>query len=316
MAVIALAGCTTSAGNGSDDVTTGDSAPPTPSNVERDPLQIDLPGQTPLQSYFATPEQEASIGQAQDILTARCMKKFGYQYAVPDYSDRVKKAKASADQAGSRLYGVTDIAAARKYGLGVDVSGSRSEESEEQAEPSDAYYFVLLGSKGGPVAPQEGAPSPGEVDGIPIPAGGCLGDARKQVTGSVRGVAEEVGQDLWIQTSFRAQSDPKYSTVVDDYRACMSKSGYNVTAILDDKGDTQKFLRDLETTEPSRAEIDFAIALVQCKKKVDLVPRLHAIDSDYAAKAIDDNQLALDEDKSRIDAAVKKAANLVSQRAD
>jgi len=314
--IAALVGMSACSGSGTEKT----DEPPTASSRSatgqtQDAMQIDLPGPTPLHTYFMSPEEESAVSQAQDVLVAQCMKRFGYDYAVPDFSERVKRARASTDEAESRLYGVTDISAARKYGLGLDLSERDGDEVDEQADPSDAYFLVLMGSKSGPRVPQNGDISPGEIDGIKVPAGGCLGDARKQVTGSIGGIAEELGRDLWVQASFRSQSDPKYLAVISEYQACMKQNGYNVTGIFNDEGDSAKFERDLATTQPSQAEIEFVVAQVKCKKDVELVPRLHAIDSQYAAEAIDKNQLALQEDETRIEAAVKKATDLVGQPA-
>lgn len=282
-----------------------------------DDQAIPLPGRGPLQEYFLAPEEFATVNQAEDVLVGQCMDTFGFDYAVPDFASRLAHVRAAEAQGDSRLFGVTDPAQVRRFGLGVDVSDEAGGDETPSVvdEPSGAYLLVFTGSRSG--SPPDGSEeSPGVVDGVEIPAGGCLGQARRALSGSVVGIAQQLGRSTWVEAGAEAEGDPRYRDVVGAWTSCMADKGYRVTSLLDDKGEASKFTRDWASTQPSKAEVEFALTDIECKKSVDLVPRLSKIFADHQRRAIDRNQLALFEEKKRIEAMVKRAATVVKRGAE
>jgi hypothetical protein len=280
------------------------------STAVNDPGSIELPGPTPLHKFFMSPEEGVIVEQATDVLTARCMEKKGFAYEVPEYAQRLESAKRWNTEAESRLYGPTNARTAKRFGLGIDLSQDSNLEGDGEPRRSPSYLHALLGSDSGVDRVVEDSAQKGADETTSV-RGGCLGEARLKITGSPNGLSREVGRGLWIRASVDAQASPQYDAVTDDYRACMKLEGYRVTAVLNDEGDTTIFKRDLATTKPSRAEIDFVLAQIRCKKQVDLVSRLHSIDRDYSARAVKRHRVALYKDRRHLDDVVRAARRVL-----
>jgi hypothetical protein len=95
---------------------------------------------------------------------------------------------------------------------------------------------------------------------------------------------------------------------VKSWSACVGGKGYEFNEPLNALG---KFERDFLTTKPSAAEIQAAVADVKCKQETNLIATWHRINAEYETKAIEKNQLALTEERRRVDAALKKAVEII-----
>ena len=269
---------------------------------------------TALHQYIYTPVEFATVTHAASLLTADCMERFGFSYPVPKFTDAVQETQKSEAEVVSRLYGPTNRADAEKYGY---MPASLYAESPAPAAPgsdSEAFAKVLYAGKLPGRHQGEKPTSPGEVDGVEIPPGGCLGDAWTQIAGNPDGLGSQLGRRLFIQSNFRAQSDPQWRSVVDEWAACLAQDGYQVTDPLNDEGDIKKIMvSDEEDTMASAAEIKLALADIACKEQVNFVRRLNAIDLKYAEEMVEDRQLVLGEERSRLDKLLKSASAIVEK---
>src|SRR5690606_20530370 len=131
--------------------------------------------------------------------------------------------------------------------------------------------------------------SPGTIDGVVIPPGGCGGEADRTLgTGdpnvSMLGLARDLGIEAWS----RFLSSKTYRAVVDEWVACMAARGHHVTDVLEDHGDIARVVagrtaasteRDADgalvpAADPSAEEVALATATVECKEETNLVHRL------------------------------------------
>ncbi|MFT3887321.1 MAG: hypothetical protein QM713_04055 [Arachnia sp.] len=208
----------------------------------------------------------------------------------------------------SRLFGPTDRDLAKKYGYFIKIDPPPPGLPGE-ADPN--FFFVLLGVKDPDdwiittgVAATE---SPGTIDGIEIPPGGCTSDAERRL-GGVSEYPTSYARDLLILNSLEAPALPEYQTVVNEWVECMADKGYSVSGLTTQPGDDDwEFkLRD-PLTSPSDEEVTMVLADIDCKEQTRLHNRLQKILQELDKKSVEKHQLALQEDRARIEESVRLA---------
>lgn len=249
--------------------------------------------------------------QAEHILTDRCLNKFGFDYLTPNPDPL--SLRQQHQEGLSRLYGPTDPKVAAVYGSLPAPSGLNYERSEQ---PSDAYIFVLTGLRPSDEPSLENLrKSPGELNRLTIPAGGCLGQARQTLSGDPALQLPNFGNELRIDTFYKALARPDSTKVVGEWRSCMQRAGFpDRDSPLDNNASTEG-QDDQRGIQPASAKgIAEAQADITCKKDVNLVPRLNKIHVDLADKVIDENAVVLFPMKAQLDAIVEKANQIISRR--
>lgn len=265
---------------------------------------------SPLQAYRLTPTEYVTIRFAQDMLVKECMADFGFAFEPHRPFEQELQVMLEAERSSiSRIYGITDAESAAQYGYGLPPV---EDSAEAQATWSEAFELVLGGGKAG---------SPGEIDGVAIPNGGCLGQARRELPlGSEDESSFGLAHDLWLEGGVELRGGQEYRAVVQDWVDCLAEDGYRVTAPTGDEGDIRDTAtRVVDPESPgsqapaSQKEIQLAVADVACKQEVGLVERLNEIRRGIDSQLVEDNQLALQEDRARLDALVKEATEIVSK---
>lgn len=327
-----LAGCSSGEEPTPAPVTsTGAAAPAADAGAGEVPTLTEAAPTSPLGAYQLSETEMATVSYARGILVDRCMQRFGFAYPQAPFSANLQHALADARVAASRQWGISDPAAAAEHGYAYPETPRDAEQPE--VPESAAYQYVYSGQKvdaDGGLPPPRLTPettSPGTVDGVEIPPGGCAGDASRELgyaddpDVSDYGLARGLAVEAW--SAFR--SSDTYRTVVGEWVACMAERGHRVTDVLDDKADIMKALAErtargtevdadggrIPAEEPSSGEVALATADVACKEKTDLVGRLEAALAEVEETVVEEHQLALDEDRARLDAQVELATTLV-----
>jgi len=256
-----------------------------------------------LDAYRRSPRDWSLLGKAYDRQIDVCLAGFGFP-AGPASADESSQVAVDAE-ARSRLYGVSDAALVKAYGYGLS---TQAQHETQHLDISAAEEFVLTGMKQGQ-PPANPAVSPGEAGGKAIPPGGCAGQARKTIYGTTSTqdtftLAGNLATDAWQ----RSRSDQRVAKVIADWSACMAGKGYSYPDPLTAAG---AFARDGGTTPPAK-EVQTSVADVACKEQTSLVSLWHDVDAEYEQKAIEENQLALNEQKSQLQQALARAAAAVN----
>jgi len=250
---------------------------PTPTSVLQDRL--------PLEAYELTPVQLAS----EDYLTLRleqvCMRRLGFDFLPGLSTASVGLGARITDEFETRWYGVSDPGAANRYG------------------------YHLPGWVQGPAAPDVVIKMPeaerGALIGMarthagrPIPAQGCTGQARRQL--SQAGVSIQrpgSGSPAALagalqQTSFeRTQADPRVRAVFAKWARCMRSYGDHYATPFAAAADR----RWINSVTPSPAEIQTARHDISCKLRVNLLGVEFAVESGYQKAAIAAHSRALNQ---------------------
>lgn len=270
--------------------------------------QGDVLLKSPLQAYRLTPTEAATVSHARAILIARCAARFGFDYPVNSFEEDLARQRAGERLALGRIYGITDREVASEYGYGLR---AKSEETDPDFKPGPAFLTVLKGRTS--LAPGSGGASV-EVDGLKIPAEGCVGEAERKIGGDPDTSSYGLGHTMWIQAMNEVIASEQYRAIVNDWVGCLADGGYRVTDPSSDRADIER-LRDAGSGQGKATEAEIALALadIDCKEKVDLVDRLDEISADIADKLIEKHQLDLDEDRKRLDRQLALATKLVEE---
>jgi hypothetical protein len=258
----------------------------------------------PIDAYLITQQQRAEMDNATVIITRRCMQRFGFNYSPMSKNTNVGK---TTETNAPRRYGIANAAQVATLGYHPpvnDVSALRA-----SANTLDAAGIKVL--TGGASPDHSGSATAtaggGSYNGVQIPAGGCLGEARRQLTahgGSVNDAP--VAQAIDADSLSRSQQEPQVVAVFKQWSACMAAKGYDYAAPYDAGNDHR-----WATGTPTAVEIQTATADVACKQKTNLVGVWYAVDCALQTSMINAQQQQLDAVRDGIAQEMRATAQIV-----
>lgn len=313
--VVGVAGCT-----GGPGPAPGSTSPPlsSPSDASAstsaaegsnaDPFAIqrnttDLFGPLPLDAYMLNTAERYQLNLAVQALTNRCMADFGFP--PEEASESLEELIIVDRESKNRRYGIADVEQAKVSGLlPAHVVWSLSREGEKKGDP--ARLLVELGTTDGQPMEDQTA-SPGEVDGKAIPPNGCLGDAREIIFGTNTTYAHfTLADDLENATAEEAAADSRVVAVENEWVSCMAGRGYRYLGMRDDTEREKSYSGLKEQERPTTAEIQLAVAEAECSNQVGYPTAAYQVELELQHKIIEENQLALTEERKAIDEALVK----------
>jgi hypothetical protein len=267
--VLATAGCTgaaagnTAAGNTAPDNTAaGNAAATEPPAAGAGGIRL------PLDSYLASAADVADLGTGYRALVRTCMAGYGYAFPPAEVS-------APAPPGRNDLrYGLADLAAAAARGYRHAPAPARPPQPDLPAPALAA----LNGDTGQSV-----------VAGRPVPAGGCTGQANRAIAahdppGADLTLPEQLAQESYLAS----RDDPRVTSAVGRWAACMRAAGYRYATPFDPPGDPAF------RGAPNAAEISTATADVGCKRRTGLIGAWAAVEAEYQRGLIERNRAALE----------------------
>ena len=253
-----------------------------------------------------------AVARAETALTQKCMAQFGYDFKPEMDFDKYAESFVESD---ARLYGITDPVVAKVYGY-LPAPGTAGLPNANAALAGPNFNLVLTGAKDGEAPTADVlSTSPGTLGGTEIPAGGCLGDARLKVTGNVSGNAPDsaaLGWELRNEAWQAAMQDAKVTAAKEAWATCMAKDGYTGIDPIDGPEESSGLGEDGTFNPASESEVKQALVDIECKRTTDWVKTANAVHVDYALRAINENQLALEESKNFYDNALKNAYDVIA----
>ncbi|MCX4982712.1 hypothetical protein [Streptomyces sp. NBC_00572] len=267
----------------------------------------------PLDPYKTTAEQIRSLEKAQDLLTADCMKRFGFTYRPP-----VRPAPRT--RSTSSRYGVTDAATVARYGYTRPGVPAEPEPDTKPLPPAEqlALSGPPLKTKpgGGLVLPpltleeSRRTDSGRTLNGQKVPVGGCGRE------GHLRLYAEKKNpEDLLFvfgmesEAFTRAQKSPKVAAAVKAWSACMAEKGYRVSDPMESSASLGLNPESPDDLGSAKA-ITIAKHDVACKKRTDLVALWYTAEVGFQKELMEKHAETLKQVKKETDERIKKAASV------
>ena len=143
--------------------------------------------------------------------------------------------------------------------------------------------------------------------GLPVPKGGCLGEAAAKLTaqgGSVTDSPQAV--DINFEDYQHSMTDDRLRAAFQQWSNCMRAKGYSYPTPNDATNDR----RWKETATASAAEIATATADASCRQQTNIIGTWFTVESAYEDQAIQADLGRLNQVKLGIAAVVKNAATV------
>jgi hypothetical protein len=218
----------------------------------------------PVEDYLPTVDQNDRLARAQVALIQACLHRWGFGYdVVPVPSGRYGPTSLT-----DRRYGITDLALASRYGYGL---GPRDPALMTRPSPPklDPDGVTVLSGQGRSV-----------VAGLAVPAGGCIGEASRQLAGSLSSADLRRGSDLQAASFGQSRVDSRVRAVFQAWSSCVARSGYRYA-------DPLAAAADPAFTGPAdQHQLDVAAADIACKASTNLVGVWFTVEAAYEARAI------------------------------
>jgi hypothetical protein len=118
------------------------------------------------------------------------------------------------------------------------------------------------------------------VAGLPVPTGGCIGEADRTLTGSLSTADLRRGSDLQASSFAQSRVDSRVRAVFQAWSSCLERSGYRYA-------DPLAAAADPAFTGPAdQHQLDVATADIACKASTNLVGVWFSVEAAYEARAI------------------------------
>ena len=198
----------------------------------------------PLDAYHSTPEQRGTLVHALSVATSECMRRFGFQYPVLD---------APAVPLRDRSIGVVSAEE-------VAVHGYRNRQAEKYARERDALREKEIPTSTAMASVPSGS-GPSTVSGVAVPAGGCVGEARRALgadaTGTTPG-SDDFLLGLEARSSDLAEADNRLKAAFGAWQECMLAAGYHYATPWGPNDDPAFATEEVTPEEIATARTDVA----------------------------------------------------------
>lgn len=206
----------------------------------------------PVDSYRQSPSASDTVNAAVYKATRICASRYGVKFdaAAPSEGN-----DATNNYGG--LFGLVDLAPAEQWGyhpasLNPSDPGQESGPAADPAQFAPNYTAVVAGE-----------PAGSTVNGLKVPAGGCIAEGRSQA-------GKNLGDEALIEEAMnyglgQSDRDTRVRDAVAAWSKCMSGASYNYATPQDANNDPR-----WGTAQASPEEIATATADVKCKSSTNL----------------------------------------------
>lgn len=293
VAALSIAGCSGPGGppgrpRGAVAAGAAGAAPRTPAAVPVSGLARGM--RLPLEVYEETYPEYVEIQEARLALESRCMSGYGFSFSPELGTDAISYDASNM----ARRYGLADAAEAVRYGYYVPTYPAAA----SSGPALSAQESLVLTGRAGPGQPQ--VPARGGYDGKEIPAGGCVGQADRQL-----GYSPDIplADRLDQQSLTQSQRLPRVRAVISAWSACMGRAGYQAGSPL-----TAALLSQQYGGPPGSAlDRKIAVTDVACKQSTNLVRVWFVAESGTQEQYIAANEARLRQDAASLAALARKA---------
>lgn len=209
----------------------------------------------PIDAYHVPADVQNLVLHAEHEAMIACMARFGLDWDAPVIE--VEAGGPSHD----RLFGVTDLDEVKQYGYHAPSLGALNADGSTSDPVKDANSYDYTDEQD---AVASGSTELAEVNGVKIPAGGCITEARSRV-GTQEGLVVELTEATIGYGAMQADKDPRVLKGFDQWSKCMADSGYPYSTPWEANDDPA-----WGTFEATAEEIAVAVTDVQCQQKSNL----------------------------------------------
>ncbi|WP_319683477.1 hypothetical protein [Streptomyces sp. AK02-01A] len=235
---------------------------------------MDYTFRLPIAKYSYSDAQSAAIAAAENVLTERCLRKYGIEFRVPPVPQRTG--------ISDRRYGLSSAADAAQYGYHLPPDLPPYNPTQGLAAEEAA---VMNGAPGGPTAGKTLT-----YRGMKVPAGGCRWEAaRSLAAGHEDRKAAAVAGNIANESYQVSIKDKRVQDVTREWSACMKSRGFTYSSPMTALGDSKFLEQEMADHETATAEAD-----IRCKKESDLLNVWFSVESEIQKAMIAKQSKTLD----------------------
>lgn len=247
----------------------------------------------PLDSYHLSQEQQTTIIRADDVLVRECMRRYGFDYEVPD--------RSGEPELENRVIGVVDKDLAAQYGYkpaGYQEHANRVKEAKTKQPKWTPEMMSVLNGNG-----------QSKINGVVVPEGGCSAEARTKLGMKLDGNPGDENMVLRLEAMAgdMAEADSRLKAAWDKWSTCMADAGYNYRDPWQANNDPA-FGEDVATQQ----EIDTAITDVTCRAEHNVNGIWVAVRTAYQKRVIAANADELRNHQTASAEQLQKATNVLA----
>lgn len=210
----------------------------------------------PIDAYWVPAAEQNLVLHAEHEAMTSCMARFGLDWDVP-----VLDVEGDGF-AYDGLFGVVDLEEVQRYGYHPPGSGPLIADGST-SDPVKEANSVPITEEQDAVA--SGLTERTEVNGLAIPPGGCIAEARTAV-GTQNDPVLELTEMTIGYGAMQAEKDPRVLRAFDLWSVCMAEAGHRYASPWDANNDPA-----WSTSAATAQEIAVAVADVECQRESNLV---------------------------------------------
>ncbi len=269
-----------------------------PPRLER-PAEVVLP----LDAYVPTKQEYVTVLHAVWKLTSDCVSRFGARYTASE--EKLAADVPPLDRLNERRYGLFSAESAARSGYAASEDEHAAGNGDSAGwDPTPNEKFLVVGRTAEFAGARE---MPKDVNGKPLPAEGCTGEAWRKLADGARLPADpRLTDQLRVRAFDRAENDSRVRSAISAWSECMAKRGHTYASVWEpnDKG---------WPDPPGASEIATATADVACKRETNLVGIWYTVEKAYQQRTIDRNAEALAVVKEHLRAQARNAATTLAR---
>lgn len=247
----------------------------------------------PLDSYRLSPEQQTTITRADDVLVRECMRRYGFDYELPD--------RTSEPELENRVIGIVEKDSAARYGYkpaGYQEHANRVKEAKSKEPEWTPEMMSVLNGNG-----------QSKINGVAVPEGGCTAEARTKLGMKLDGNPgdENLVLRLEAMAGDMAEADSRLKAAWGKWSTCMADASYNYRDPWQANNDPA-FGEEVATQQ----EIDTAITDVTCRAEHNVNGIWVAVRTAYQKRIIAANADELRNHQTASAEQLQKATNVLA----
>ena len=235
----------------------------------------------PLDAYLLTAPEHKTLYAAVLVIGRDCMKRFGLSWPAN------QPAADSEASRNDRRYAIIEPGKAKTVGYHPPETAARQ---AARQEPTAAAMNVWAG---------QGEQTFG---GKPVPAGGCAGEAIRELAQGAPKADPGLPEKLQLETYARTKADSRVVRVFAEWSKCMQAKGYSYPDPYAASGDQR-----WQTAKAGPTEIAVATADVACKSETKVPGLMLAVETAYQNRAAEQHADELTAIKSHLETELANA---------
>ncbi|WP_405658657.1 hypothetical protein [Streptomyces sp. RK9] len=234
----------------------------------------------PIEKYLLSNDEELILEKAKYSAARSCMERLEARFPPPAHREPFKL------QMTERRYGITNRDEAKIHGYRVPAAGKASSTTEE--EPlTHKQLRALFGVEQGK---EKGVAKVSHINGKPIPEGGCMGEAERNLSNRQRVYGDgRLAMNISQRSFKKSSSDPRVRRAIEKWSSCMERNGHPYENPLT-AGEDLMNGRSASEQERKVATIDS-----DCNREAKVAKTWFDVESDIQNGLIADHEKELDE---------------------